>query len=292
MSIEEGIIVKGVGGFYYVDVGEKIIECRAPGRFRKTNLVPMVGDKATVKAAESGEGSIIDISPRKNFLIRPSVANIDALALVCAAANPSPDFTLMDKMLVTAQSKGIEGIVCINKTDLISSEAAKEILEIYSSAGYKTVCACAKEGIGANELGKLIKGRTVAFAGLSGVGKSSLLSLIAGRSLEVGDVSRIRRGKHTTRHVELIPACGGYVFDTPGFSRLEVSGIKADELRLLFPEMERLEGSCRFRGCAHVAEPGCAVIEAVERGEIAESRYESYKKMYDMLKNVKEWEQK
>lgn len=292
MSITDGIIVKGIGGFYYVDTGEKIIECRARGKFRKTDVIPMVGDKVSVTVEKSGEGSVSRIYERKNALIRPPVANIDAIVLVCAAANPAPDFALMDKMLVIAQKNGIEGMVCINKTDLITNEQVDEISLVYKNAGYKVITACAALGEGIDELEKIIKGKTVAFAGLSGVGKSSLLSLLTGKDLAVGDVSKIQRGKHTTRHVELIPASGGYVFDTPGFSRLEVSGIKAEELRLLFPEMEKYEGQCRFRGCAHIAEPDCAVLEALNMGEISQSRHKSYCDMYEILKNVKEWEQK
>lgn len=292
MSIEEGIIVKGIGGFYYVDTGEKIIECRARGKFRKTDITPIVGDRVEVNEEKSGEGSVTRIFERKNFLVRPPVANIDAIVVVCAAANPAPDFALMDKMLVIAENCGIEGIVCINKTDLISQEQTEEISHVYRLAGYKVVIACAAEGRGDEELAAIVKGRTVAFAGLSGVGKSSLLSLITGRDLAVGGVSKIQRGKHTTRHVELISACGGYVFDTPGFSKLEINGVKPQELRLLFPEMEKLEGQCRFRGCAHIAEPDCAVLEAVKNGEIAQSRHKSYTEMYEILKNIKEWEQK
>ncbi|MGN1098672.1 MAG: ribosome small subunit-dependent GTPase A [Clostridia bacterium] len=292
MSTADGKIIKGIGGNYYVSTEDGIVLCRARGKLRREELSPIVGDRVCVLPVGGGEGSIQKIYPRKNFLIRPSVANIDSLVLVCAAAAPDPDFTLIDKLLVIAGSKDIEGVVCINKTDLVSEEQAAEFAAVYEKAGYKTVIACAKEGRGADELIPLISGKTVAFAGLSGVGKSSLLSLITGRELTVGDISKIERGKHTTRHVELIAAHGGYVFDTPGFSRLEVEGVRADELRMLFPEMARLEGECRFRGCAHISEPGCAVGEALERGEIAPSRYESYKALYNILKDIKEWENK
>ncbi len=233
MSRAEGIIVKGIGGFYYVDTGEGIVECRARGKFRKTELTPIVGDRAAVLTEDGKTGSVSEIFPRRNYLIRPSVANIDSIVLVCAAATPAPDYMLLDKLLVIAGSRDIEGIVCVNKTDLVGKAEAEEITSVYKRAGYKTVLTCAEKGEGAEALAELIKGKTTAFAGLSGVGKSSLLRLITGRELEVGGVSKIERGKHTTRHVELIKAAGGYVFDTPGFSRLELEGIKADELRHL-----------------------------------------------------------
>lgn len=290
MSEAEGTIIKGVGGSYYVAVGAGTVECAARGKLRR-ELIPMVGDRVSIDIGRDGTGSIEKILPRRNFLIRPSVANIDALVVVCAAASPAPDYGLLDKLLTIAAGRGIEGVVCVNKTDLVNNVQAEEIADIYRKAGIKAIIACAKEKKGLDDIISLINGKTVAFAGLSGVGKSSLLSLITGRELEVGDVSRIERGRHTTRHVELIPAYGGYVLDTPGFSRLEVEGIKARELRLLFPEMEKLEGQCRFRGCTHTAEPDCAVIAAVDRGEIAKTRYASYKQMYDVLKDIKEWEE-
>lgn len=290
MITVDGKIIKGVGGNYYISTDEKVIECKAMGKLRRS-LTPMVGDKVEIIIGRDGTGGIERIYPRKNFLIRPSVANIDSLLLVCAAASPAPDYTLIDKLLAIAASKDIEGIVCVNKTDLVADDEAGAIADIYRKAGYRAVVTCAKTESGIDEIISLIGGKTVAFAGLSGVGKSSLLSLVTGRQLEVGDVSRIERGRHTTRHVELIPAHNGFVLDTPGFSRLEVEGIKSAELRLLFPEMANLEGQCRFRGCAHVAEPDCAVMQALENGEIAQSRYDSYRHMYDILKDVKEWEE-
>ncbi len=286
----EGKIIKGVGGNYLVSGSEGVIQCKARGRLRREELTPMVGDIVTVRVGSDGNGSIDGICPRKNFLIRPSVSNIDAIVLVCAAASPEPDLGLIDKLLVIAESKGIEGIVCINKTDLIDQSKAEAIAEIYSGAGYRTLMTCACENRGVDALRPLITGRTVAFAGLSGVGKSSILRLITGRELEIGDVSRIRRGKHTTRHVELIETDGGFVFDTPGFSRLEIDGIRPDELQDFFPEIRALKNGCRFRGCAHIAEPDCVVVAALERGDISQSRYDSYRSMYNTLKNIKEWE--
>ena len=291
MITADGKIIKGVGGSYLVDTADGLVECSARGKLRRTELIPMVGDRVSVSVGKDNTGSIDKICPRKNFLIRPPVANIDILLIVCAAASPEPDFTLLDKLLAIASGKDIEGVVCVNKTDLAPGEKAGEIADIYKRAGYRTLIACARENTGIDDIIGLIPGKTVAFAGLSGVGKSSLLSLVTERSLAVGGVSRIERGRHTTRHVELIQAHGGYVLDTPGFSRLEVGGIKARDLRLLFPEMARLEGQCRFRGCTHTAEPDCAVIDALEKGDIARSRYDSYKQMYEALKEIKEWEE-
>lgn len=290
MSNIDGTIIKGVGGNYYVSTDSGIVECRAMGKLRRVST-PFVGDRVGLIMGKDGTGGIDKIYPRRNYLIRPSVANIDTLVLVCAAAAPDPDYGLLDKLLAMAEHKDIEGVVCINKTDLVTDEKAVAIADIYSRIGYRVIIACARQQQGIDEINSLIKGKTVAFAGLSGVGKSSILSLVTGRQLAVGDVSRIERGRHTTRHVELIPAQGGFVLDTPGFSRLEVEGIKAAELRLLFPEMAELEGRCRFRGCAHVAEPDCAVTEAVQRGEISQSRYDSYKNMYEVLNGIKEWEE-
>lgn len=292
MKTAIGTIIKGIGGFYYVDIGETTAVCRARGRLRKTHELPIVGDRVEIGLDGDGTGSVTKILPRKNFLVRPSVANIDLLVAVSAAATPSPDYLLTDKLLAVAEHRGIEAMVCINKTDLADRDEIESFLSVYRSAGYRALAVCAEDGQGTDELFSLIEGKTAAFAGLSGVGKSSLLSLVTGRELAVGGVSRIERGRHTTRHVELIPTRSGYIFDTPGFSRLEPEGIKADELRLLFPEMAALEGQCRFRGCTHLAEPDCAVLEAVKNGFIAESRHKSYREIYETLKNINEWEQK
>ncbi|MGM9551192.1 MAG: ribosome small subunit-dependent GTPase A [Clostridia bacterium] len=294
MSLE-GTIIKGVGGSYSVDTGEGVVECRARGKFRKNEITPTVGDKVTVKVDLSGKGSIEEIHERQNFLIRPPVSNIDTLIIVAAVSNPLPDTFLIDKMLVIAEEKGIKGAVCINKSDLDESGDVEKLKNIYEKAGYKVFVTSAafKEGI--DKIKEMLKGKTTAFAGLSGVGKSSLLTLVTGRELETGDTSRIGRGKHTTRHVELLKLNDGYVLDTPGFSQLEitdVTNIKANELSTMFPEFNAFEGSCRFRGCSHRSEPGCSVKKALENGEIAQSRYDSYVKMYDVLKDVKDWERK
>ena len=291
-NLVKGTIVKGIGGFYYVKTDSTVIECHARGRFRKDELSPIVGDLVSVKLSPDGTGQIAEIHERKNFLIRPGVSNVDTLVLVSAAKSPLPDMLLIDKLLVIAESKGIECVICLNKTDLVDYDDAKNFISVYEKASYPCVMASAKTGEGVGEIQKIIKGKTVAFAGLSGVGKSSLLKRITGIDLETGDVSKIERGKHTTRHVELISAADALVFDTPGFSRLEADEIRADELWQYFPEIADLQGECKFRTCKHVGEKGCAVKEAVDEGAISKSRYESYNTLFARLKEIKDWERK
>lgn len=285
----KGTIIKGIGGFYYVKASQNVYECKARGVFRKERITPMIGDRVTIEV--SGEkGSITEIEPRTSSLIRPPVANIDTIMIVIAAAEPDPSLELIDKMLVNAEISGIKPAICINKTDLKNRE---DIEETYRKAGYEVFTVSAEKNSGIETLFAYLKGKTTAFAGLSGVGKSSLLSLIMDDALETGAVSeKIRRGRHTTRHVELFEIDGGFVLDTPGFGQLEVEGIRAEELQSYFPEMAEADGKCRFRGCAHINEPDCYVKERLKNGEIAQSRYESYKELYEKLKQVKEWEKK
>lgn len=285
-----GTIIKGIGGFYYVKASGNVYECKARGVFRKQKITPMIGDKVEIEL-DAGKGSIVDILPRSSFLVRPPVANIDTMMLVVAAASPEPNLFLIDKMLVNAEINNIQPAICINKTDIAQRA---DIEEIYSKAGYKVFSVSAQKEHGTDELFEFIKGKTTAFAGLSGVGKSSLLSLITPDELETGTVSeKIQRGKHTTRHVELFELEDeGFVLDTPGFSSLEVEGIKADDLWQYFPEMAESQNRCRFRGCSHINEPDCFVKDMIENGELAQSRYDSYCQLYNKLKTVKEWEKK
>lgn len=284
----KGKIYKGIGGFYYVatDTGE-IIECKARGKFRKERIIPIIGDDVEIEV-RNGKGSITEIYERKNSLIRPAVANIDLIVVVVAAKDPDPATFVTDKMLVNAEINGIEAVVCINKTDLAENA---ELKEIYEKSGYKTLSVSAAEKKGLDELFEIIKGKTAAFAGVSGVGKSTILSHITGMSLETGEVSdKISRGRHTTRHVELFKvAGGGYVLDTPGFSSVETEDITAEDLEECFPEIREISGGCRFRGCAHLEEPDCAVKQAVSDGRIPQSRYESYKELYEIQRSKKQW---
>ena len=284
----KGKIYKGIGGFYYVKTDDDgVVECRARGRFRKERIVPMIGDDVEIEV-KNGKGYVCEIYPRRSKLIRPAVANIDAVVVVAAAKSPDPNTAVIDRMLVNAEINGIEPLVCINKSDLAN---ATELAELYTRVGYKTAVVSAETGDGLDELLGLIRGKTAAFAGVSGVGTSSLLTLITGQGLETGAVSdKISRGRHTTRHVELFAMSdGGFVLDTPGFSSIEPEEIAARELAECFPEMRRLEGRCRFRGCAHIGEPDCAVKEAVSDGRIAESRYETYRELYEFQRSRTEW---
>lgn len=285
-----GTIIKGIGGFYYVKASGNVYECKARGILRKQRITPMIGDKADIEI--SGEkGSIVSILPRRSYLVRPPVANIDTMVLVVAAASPEPNLFTIDKMLINAEISGITPVICINKTDLAKRE---DIEKTYSNAGYKVFSVSAEKNDGTEEFFRYLQGRTTAFAGLSGVGKSSLLSLVTEDVLETGEISeKIQRGRHTTRHVELFELKnGGFVLDTPGFSSLEVEGIKADELYKFFPEFLNCEGQCKFRGCSHINEPDCIVKYRLETGEISSTRYDSYKQLYEKLKTVKEWDKK
>ena len=286
-----GRIIKGIGGFYYVktESGE-VTECRARGVFRKENIKPLVGDSVEF-SVEGNLGYVEKILPRKNMLLRPAVANIDAVFIVLAAKEPDPDTLLCDKIVLSAEIAGIEPIICINKTDL---KSADDLEKTYKNAGYKAFCVSAKDENVREVIMPYLIGKTTAFSGLSGVGKSTLLGILTGKEQETGEVSqKIKRGRHTTRCVELLElASGGYVLDTPGFSSFEIGGIKADELKDHFPEMRELGEKCRFKGCLHIDEPDCAVKAALTKGNIAKSRYESYKIFYETLKKVKEWENK
>ncbi len=283
----KGIIVKGIGGFYYVKTADgKEYECRARGIFRKDGIKPTVGD-----SVEFENGSVIKIYDRRSYLIRPSVANIDNLIIVIAAANPSPDLMLTDKLTVAAEYSGITPIICINKTDIADSS---EIEKIYKSAGYRVIITSATESIGEKELHSAVKGKISAFAGLSGVGKSSILNLLSENAAETGEISRINRGKHTTRHVELFELDNDtFILDTPGFSSLALSDIctvKANELASFYPEFAEVGNDCRFKGCSHINEPDCVVKALIAQGKAASSRYDSYKELYGQLKQIKEWE--
>lgn len=289
----KGTIIKGIGGFYYVDTKQGIAECRARGKFRKDGMLPMVGDTVEIELCADGSGSVKEIEERKNFLVRPAVSNVDLLVIVLSLSNPEPDTLLTDKMLINSAKSGIEGVLCLNKSDLGDDKKAQSLKDAYEKAGYRVFVTSAEKGEGVEELKAALRGKTAAFTGLSGVGKSSLLKLITGNELETGETSRIERGRHTTRRVELMKTPDGYVFDTPGFSQLEPDGIGCGQLREYFPEIWEREGLCRFRGCSHTAEPDCAVKKAAAEGEIAQSRYDSYCILYETLRTKKvDWTNK
>lgn len=276
--MEQGIILKGTGGFYEVLTrsGEKVT-CRLRGRLRLEDDRVLVGDRVEITSS-SGEGVVEQVLPRSNSLLRPPIANVDQVLVVVAAAKPDPVFLLLDRILVHAELSGLNAVVVVNKSEL-NQAMTDEIIAVYTKAGYPTVAASAKTGQGLDELKEHLKDKVSTLAGPSGVGKSSLVNAIEpGLSLETGDVSaKLRRGRHTTRSVSLLPlSFGGIIADTPGFSRLEMVDIDLDTLPHLFPEFEHYLGECQFRGCFHRHEPNCRVKEAVEANEIAKTRYDHY----------------
>lgn len=294
--MEQGVICKGIGGFYYVrmDADGRTVECKARGRFRRQGIKPTVGDHVQVNIGDDGKGYLDEILPRKNHIIRPAIANVDRAFVVITPCNPEPNLLLIDKILAICAVKDIEAFVVINKTDL---EDGEELADIYARAGYPVICASAITGKGMEEIRAAMQGHISFFSGSSGIGKSSMINqLVPGICMEVGDISKkISRGRHTTRHVELFPLEeGGYLADTPGFSSFDIEKldvIKKDQLIFGFPDILKYSHGCRFTGCSHTCEKGCRVLDAVVAGDISPSRHESYVKLYEQLKNVKEWEQ-
>lgn len=291
---ETGIIMKALSGFYYVDPGDgSLIACRARGKFRHKNITPLVGDRVEITRLDEGTGMVDEILPRKNEFVRPAVANIDQLVMIVAKATPVTDPFLIDRMTSLAEGKNCESIICINKCDL---ERADELYEIYSACGFTTVRVSAETGEGIELLRAHIAGKVSAFTGNSGVGKSSILNALEPDfSLSVGQVSeKLGRGRHTTRHVELFRLKNGAVVaDTPGFSSFDTDQTeirKKDMLAHTFREFRPYLEQCRFVGCSHVKEKGCAVRDAVKQGVIPASRHASYVRLYDQAKVYKEWE--
>lgn len=291
----QGKIVKGISGFYYVHVVESgIYECKAKGIFRNQNIKPLVGDDVEIAVIDEKEkkGNIDKILPRKNELIRPAVANIDLALVIFAAAKPQPNFNLLDRFLVMMEYQKVPVTICFNKRDLVTDEEVEKMADIYRNCGYEVLYTSAAEKQGIDKLRALLEGKTTAVAGPSGVGKSSLVnSLQQGIQMETGSISRkIERGKHTTRHSEIIPIAGNtYIMDTPGFSTLYIPGFEKEDLQQFYPEFAEYEPYCRFQGCSHINEPDCGVKDALTAGKISSIRYENYKLLYDELKNVKKY---
>lgn len=291
----QGKIIKGIAGFYYVHVVESgVYECKAKGSFRKEKMKPLVGDNVEISVLDEDNkiGNIEKICPRVNELIRPAVANIDQALVVFAVTKPKPHFNLLDRFLVMMERKEVPVVLCFNKKDLAESEELKELQIIYGSSGYPVVFTSASKEENVDDIRTLLRGKTTAIAGPSGVGKSSLINLLQPDArMETGSISeKIERGRHTTRHSELI--CvekDTYIMDTPGFSSLYVNDFEKEELKYYFPEFSSFEGECRFQGCDHVHEPNCAVKSAVEAGKIHKVRYENYLEMYQELKDKRRY---
>lgn len=284
-----GKIIKGVGGFYEVLSEGSVYTCRARGRFRREGTTPYVGDEVEFSPGAGEElGFVGRILPRRNALKRPPIANVDTLVLVTSAADPEPDLLLLDKLLVAASGIGLELILAVNKCDLAGPAAIDLIARQYAGAVSRVLAMSAASGLGREELLECLKGNCSCLAGQSGVGKSSILNcLFPGRDLETGGVSeKIGRGRHTTRHVELLlTPGGGTVADTPGFSLMEVEEMEPSELPLRYPEFAEYRGQCRFSGCLHDAEPGCAVKQAAADGRIPPERLTRYR---EILRETKE----
>lgn len=291
----QGKIVKGISGFYYVHVVESgIYECKAKGIFRQQKMKPLVGDDVEIDiiSEEKKTGNVAAILPRKNALIRPAVANVDQALLIFAAASPNPNFNLLDRFLVMMGRQDVPVILCFNKCDLITEEQQQEIAAIYEASGCKILFVSAKKELGLKELQEILEGKTTTVAGSSGVGKSSLINLLAPEAcMETGEISKkIERGRHTTRHAELIQLKGdGYIMDTPGFSSLYLPEMEKEELQDCYPEFAAFEPYCRFQGCSHISEPDCGVKEALSEGKIHPVRYENYCQLYGELKDRKKY---
>ena len=293
-DMAEGRIQKALSGFYYVDTGTEILTCRARGKFRKEGVSPLVGDWVEVRELGGGEGFVEAIRPRRNAFARPAVANIDQLVIIASGAIPRTDPFLIDRVAAIAALKDCDVIVLLNKCDL---DPAEDLYGIYTAAGFPTLRVSAETGEGLEELKPLIAGKLSAFTGNSGVGKSSILNALdPAFDLKVGEISEaLGRGRHTTRHVELFKlSCGAEIVDSPGFSSFETDELNLEWKRRLpetFREFAPYLGQCRFVGCSHTKEKGCAVLEAVRRGDIQKKRHESYLRLYEELKPLKDWQE-
>ncbi len=298
----KGKIIKGVGGFYYIHLQDnRVFECKAKGAFRNQNIKPAVGDNVDIDiiSEEKLTGNIMSILPRTNKLIRPAVANVDQAVIIFALANPEPNYNLLDRFLIMMDAQDIKTIICLNKSDLVDMNKAEQIKDIYEKCGYDVIITSTysrKHSNGSEDgisiLKELLTGKTTVFAGPSGVGKSSVLNAFNPKeSVLTGEISeKIKRGKHTTRHSELI--CVGedtFIMDTPGFSSLYVEDMEPEDLKEFYSEFGEYSVECRFNGCVHINEPDCKVKEAMDKGFISSLRYDNYKQLYEELKNKRRW---
>lgn len=289
----KGKIIKGIAGFYYVHVPDGgIYECKAKGIFRKEQIKPLVGDDVEIDLLDEAEktGNIRRLLPRSSQLIRPAVANVDQALVIFAITHPQPNFNLLDRFLIMMRQQGLPCVICLNKQDLDREGKGQDYADIYRACGYETLTVSAQHRQGMEPLMELLRGRTTTVAGPSGVGKSSLINCLqSGTVMETGEISaKIERGRHTTRHSELI-ALGEdtYILDTPGFSSLGLFDLEKEQLAAYYPEFQSHEAQCRFGGCSHMAEPQCGVKQALEQGLISRLRYENYCQLYEELKSKK-----
>ncbi len=291
----QGKIIKGIAGFYYVHVERKgIYECKAKGIFRKDHVKPLVGDDVVIDVLDEAQmlGHISGILPRRSALLRPAVANVDQALILFAIVKPNPNFNLLDRFLIRMERQDLPTIICFNKQDIASVQEKEALRKAYETCGYHVLFISALENEGVEEVRELLSGKTTTVAGPSGVGKSSLINRLSPQAkMETGVISeKIERGRHTTRHSEIIALGEGtYIVDTPGFTSLDISEITKEELGLYYPEFASYASSCKFRGCAHISEPSCKVKEAVEAGAISQVRYDNYRVLYQELKNIRRY---